>query len=59
MISINWLEKCQEEQFPSPTGVTYYEFINPYKRVIANWFPSPTGVTYYELLNNCEVVEDD
>ena len=40
------------EEFPSPTGVTYYEFNgDDLTLTIASeeWFPSPTGVTYYEL----------
>ena len=37
--------------FPSPTGVTYYEFnleIEIINGKITKEFPSPTGVTYYE-----------
>ena len=36
--------------FPSPTGVTYYEFVkaNANHNYCINEFPSPTGVTYYE-----------
>ena len=36
--------------FPSPTGVTYYEYecsLSDFGEAIAE-FPSPTGVTYYE-----------
>ena len=37
--------------FPSPTGVKYYEFINPEYEAKHEFseFPSPTGVKYYEL----------
>ena len=36
--------------FPSPTGVTYYEFNFDWilEATEENKFPSPTGVTYYE-----------
>ena len=37
--------------FPSPTGVTYYEYSEAYadyESVRVFEFPSPTGVTYYE-----------
>ena len=38
------------KMFPSPTGVTYYEFMNlSEKKIFEKLFPSPTGVTYYEL----------
>ena len=36
--------------FPSPTGVTYYEYTLDYLNLIPSLFPSPTGVTYYESL---------
>ena len=37
-------------KFPSPTGVTYYEYdVAPYDNYVQyTKFPSPTGVTYYE-----------
>ena len=38
--------------FPSPTGVTYYEFGCCSGRLMHKvaMFPSPTGVTYYESI---------
>ena len=38
-----------EQEFPSPTGVNYYE-LNDDKHYIEKreGFPSPTGVNYYE-----------
>ena len=42
------------QEFPSPTGVNYYELkqlgFNGGVFTI-NGFPSPTGVNYYELLS--------
>ena len=39
-----------EEPFPSPTGVNYYEFktLAKFYGVSSKGFPSPTGVNYYE-----------
>ena len=45
-------EDCSKKlnEFPSPTGVNYYEFADThtYVEIIKNEFPSPTGVNYYE-----------
>ena len=45
-------EMTTKKQFPSPTGVNYYELL--YQNLMKDkwkmsWFPSPTGVNYYEL----------
>ena len=38
-----------QEEFPSPTGVNYYEYMNSgYSGYSMSKFPSPTGVNYYE-----------
>ena len=39
-----------EEPFPSPTGVNYYESMldNVAMTALRRGFPSPTGVNYYE-----------
>ena len=42
--------KLMKQKFPSPTGVTYYEFCDFERTLTTTYtFPSPTGVTYYEL----------
>ena len=44
----------QRNLFPSPTGVTYYEYNEHigYGNIDLEELPSPTGVTYYELRYN-------
>ena len=43
-------EQESYREFPSPTGVNYYElFTQKMKARIAWQFPSPTGVNYYEF----------
>ena len=46
---INSLESLKG-QFPSPTGVKYYEYLKMVQSLLIEnlWFPSPTGVKYYE-----------
>ena len=47
----------QKKQFPSPTGVTYYEsekWLNTEEFDFR--FPSPTGVNYYERVVNTSYV---
>ena len=52
-------------EFPSPTGVNYYEFISYSYFYGTYWkqFPSPTGVNYYEIINRwydatCDLLMD-
>ena len=36
-------------EFPSPTGVNYYEsYVVSHETISVLVFPSPTGVNYYE-----------
>ena len=53
--------KMKFTQFPSPTGVNYYEWF--VKDIIDTFdmkrFPSPTGVNYYEFSGLVEEKEND
>ena len=42
------LTKRKTIEFPSPTGVNYYEYKQLYYIAKKKGFPSPTGVNYYE-----------
>lgn len=64
LIMTRWIKLYMmdyDEVFPSPTGVSSYEFrTNPaYIAMKEMLFPSPSGVTYYELLtgNNWDSTE--